>query len=279
MVNQTLAQPCLIEEGSIPIDGVACENQELGEFNGTETYFNSGFLGFETERENVFELKLSDDIAPGDYPFFCSVHGFFHSGTLQVLSPSQPLPSPGEVNQQTREELNEAVAPLRQVFGQAQEGTFVFGGESLTGNFSGLLDEQVDGLLNEFVPEEITAEVDMPITWLIFGPHSISFDVPEYFPIYDRADDGSIVSNEEIYDAAGGAPPVPEEQLGQVGGGDSLEPLIIDGGTWDGEGFWSSGVLYSDAYVQYTLRISEPGTYRYACLIHPPMVGTVVVNG
>ena len=189
------------------------------------------------------------------------------------------FPSPSEVNQQTRQELNDAVAPLRQVFGQAQEGTFVFGGESLTGNFSGLLDEQVDGLLNEFVPEEITAEVDMPITWLMFGPHSISFDVPEYFPIYDRADDGSIVSNEEIYDAAGGAPPVPEEQLGQVGGGDSLEPLIIDGGTWDGEGFWSSGVLYSDAYVQYTLRISEPGTYRYACLIHPPMVGTVVVNG
>ena len=31
-------------------------------------------------------------------------------------------------------------------------------------------------------------------------------------------------------------------------------------------------------YVEYTMRISEPGTYRYACLLHPPMVGTVVVR-
>jgi len=37
--------------------------------------------------------------------------------------------------------------------------------------------------------------------------------------------------------------------------------------------------LYSDAYVKYTLRFSTPGTYRYACLIHPPMVGTVTVTG
>jgi plastocyanin len=31
--------------------------------------------------------------------------------------------------------------------------------------------------------------------------------------------------------------------------------------------------------VDYTLRFSEPGSYQFACLIHPPMVGTVNVTG
>jgi plastocyanin len=106
----------------------------------------------------------------------------------------------------------------------------------------------------------------------MFGPHSISFDVPEYFPIYETQEDGTVTANDEIFLPAGGAPEIEEPE-------DVSEPLVIDGGTWDGSDFWSSGVLYSDEYVQYTLRFSTPGTYRYACLIHPPMVGTIEVTG
>jgi plastocyanin len=270
-INQTLAQPCLIEEGPVPQDGEPCPTQELGAFDGTEAYYNSGFIGLETDGENVFELNVSDSIEPGEYNFFCSVHGSFHSGTMQVVPIDQPIPSPSEVNVQTREELNEVVEPFRQVYDMASEGQFVFGGEAFTGNFSGLTDERVEGLLNEFIPETIETGVGEPITWQMFGPHSISFDVPEYFPIYEQLEDGTIRANEEIYLPAGGAPVVEEP--------DSLEPIVVDGGTWDGSGFWSSGVLFSEAYVKYTLRISTPGTYRYACLIHPPMVGTVTVTG
>jgi plastocyanin len=54
--------------------------------------------------------------------------------------------------------------------------------------------------------------------------------------------------------------------------------LIVDAGTYDGEGYWSSGVLWSAQYVELTVRFSEPGFYPYACLIHPPMVGTVAVE-
>jgi plastocyanin len=270
-INQTIAQPCLIEQGSLPEDGAPCPTQELGPFDGTEAYYNSGFIGLETEEENIFELKLSDSIEPGEYNIFCSVHGSFHSGTMQVVPSDQPIPSPGEVNLQTREELNEVVEPFRQIYERANEGQFVFGGEVFTGNFSGLLDERVEGLLNEFIPETIEVTVGEPVTWLMFGPHSISFDVPEYFPIYERLEDGTVRANEEVYLPAGGAPEV--EQT------DSVDPIVVDGGTWDGSDFWSSGVLYSDAYVEYTLRFSTPGTYRFACLIHPPMVGTVTVTG
>ena len=270
-IDQTIAQPCLVEEGPVPDDGEPCPTQELGPFDGTEAYYNSGFIGFELDGENIFELKVSDSIAPGTYGFFCSVHGPFHSGTMEVVPSDQPIPSASEVNQQTREELNQVVEPFREVYEGANRGQFVYGGEAFSGNFSGLTDDRVDGLLNEFIPETIETAVGEPVTWLMFGPHSISFDVPEYFPIYEKSEDGTVRANEEVYLPAGGAPEVEEQ--------DSLEPIVVDGGTWDGSGFWSSGVLYSEAYTKYTLRFSTPGTYRYACLIHPPMVGTISVTG
>lgn len=270
-IDQTIAQPCLVEEGAVPDGGGPCPTQELGPFDGTEAYYNSGFIGFELDGENVFELKVSDSITPGTYGFFCSVHGPFHSGTMEVVPADQPIPSPSEVNQQTREELNQVVEPFREVYEGANRGQFVYGGEAFSGNFSGLTDDRVEGLLNEFIPETIEAAVGEPVTWLMFGPHSISFDVPEYFPIYEKLEDGTVRANEEVYLPAGGAPEVEQH--------DTLEPIEVDGGTWDGSGFWSSGVLFSDAYTRYTLRFSTPGTYRYACLIHPPMVGTVSVTG
>ena len=278
-INQTIAQPCLIEQGTVPGDGTPCPTQELGPFDGTEAYYNSGFLGFETDEENVFELNLSDTIAPGVYNFYCAVHGSFQSGTMEVVPSDQPIPAASEVNQQTRQELNEVVEPFRQVYDKAIEGQFVFGGEALAGPFSGLFDERVDGSLNEFVPEVIETGIGDPVTWLIFGPHSISFDVPEYFPIYEELEDGTVRQNEEIYPPAGGAPEVPDAEFSPGPPPENPQPLIVDGGTWDGSGFWSSGVLFNQPYVQYTLRFSTPGTYRYACLIHPPMVGTVTVTG
>ena len=33
-----------------------------------------------------------------------------------------------------------------------------------------------------------------------------------------------------------------------------------------------------NAYAQYTLRFSKPGTYKYACLVHPAMVGTITIK-
>lgn len=276
-INQTIAQPCLIVDGPVPDDGSPCENQELPPFQGTEAYYNSGFMPFEVDGENVFELNLADSIEPGEYNFFCSVHGSVQSGTMEVVAADQPIPSPEEVNAETRQQLNEVIEPFRQAYSQAQSGAFVYQGESFPGPFTGLVDQRVDGLLNEFVPKEIEVGVGEPVSWLMFGPHSISFEVPEYFPIYEVLEDGTVRANEAVYLPAGGAPEIQESE--EIAAAESTEPLVIDGGTYDGSGFWSSGVLFSEAYVKYTLRFSTPGTYRIACLIHPPMVGTVNVTG
>lgn len=272
VLNQTVGQPCVIgADQELPMDGSPCEDQELAPFTGTETLYNSGVIPYEGPGGNVFELELADTIAPGSYPFVCAVHGSMHSGVLDVVPDDVEVPSPRDVSDQAREVVNAELAPLRSAFEQARaEGEYERNGTVFAGNFAGLLAGEMDGVVNEFVPRDLEVRVGEPVTWTFFGPHSVSFEVPAYLPIIEWQEDGTVTQDEALYAPAGGAPEPPEPE----GPG---QPLVVDGGTYDGEGFWSSGVLSSDAFVEYTLRFSEPGEYPYACLIHPPMVGTVRV--
>jgi plastocyanin len=275
-IPQSLARPCFLPDGELPDDPAEpCEQQQLPPFDGNPAYYNSGIIPYEGPGGNVFEFRLSDDIGPGEYAFYCAVHGSWQSGVVEVLPEDEPLPSPRTVAARTREQVSELIDPYESVFAQASRQEYRFRGEQHTWNYGGLLldVEDPEGIINEFVPADITTRVGDPVTWRLFGPHSVSFDVPEYFPIVEFRDDGEVAMNEAIHEAAGGAPPVPEE-----GGVDLSEPLIVDAGTYDGEGYWSSGVLWSAQYVELTVRFSEPGFYPYACLIHPPMVGTVTVE-
>jgi plastocyanin len=65
------------------------------------------------------------------------------------------------------------------------------------------------------------------------------------------------------------AEPAAEEEGGPPEG----QP--IDAGRWDGEGFLSSGVQFGTTF---SVTFTRPGVYPYACLIHPRMVGEVVVR-
>jgi plastocyanin len=56
---------------------------------------------------------------------------------------------------------------------------------------------------------------------------------------------------------------------------DEMPIQKVDAGRWDGSGFLSSGVQPGGTY---TVTFTRPGTYPYACLIHPRMVGEVVVR-
>jgi plastocyanin len=125
--------------------------------------------------------------------------------------------------------------------------------------------------IDEFVPRTVRTKVNEPVTWTIVGAHTISFDVPRYVPIYRVRRDGTVKRNPVVDRAAGGSPKAPPVDF-------ERHKLEIDGGTWDGSGFLSSGLLGSEPYSKYTLRVSEPGRYKFACLVHPKMVGTLVVG-
>ena len=80
---QAAAAPCYLTTGSAPEDGAACtaDEQQQTDFDGTQTYYNSGFL----PEAAVFKVKLSEDIAPGTYNYYCLLHREGMAGTITVV--------------------------------------------------------------------------------------------------------------------------------------------------------------------------------------------------
>ncbi|MDQ4097516.1 MAG: hypothetical protein M3144_06575 [Actinomycetota bacterium] len=270
-VNQAAAQPCYLDSGAPPTDpSVPCPSREQPPFNGRQTYYSSGLIPYEGNRGNSFKFQLADDIAPGRYTFYCNYHGPLHSGELLVKPKGAKLESQAAINRRGQEELDRMAAPLKKVFEQAESGRVTFAGQRLTGNFAGLLSEEVEmALVNEFVPRKLTARVDEKVTWTFVGPHTVSFDVPPYFPEYLIAKDGTVTFNPKAHQAFGGPGEPPRRENPED------PPPAIDAGRWDGSYPISSGMFSEGTY---SLAFTKPGTYRYACLVHPKMVGEVVVS-
>ena len=272
-VTQNAGQPCYLGRGGPPKDAEdACRDaqQEQPDFDGSHSYYNSGIIPYEGPGGNTYRVRLAEDIDTGSYFFYCAVHGPDQATEVKVVSAGTEVPSQEEVSRAAREEISRMNEPMEEVWNDAEDGKLEMDGETVEGPFSGLT-VPVHGSINEFVPKDLSVKVGEEVTWKMMGAdHTISFDVPEYFPIIQFADDGKVSLNPRLQDAAGGAPEPPEQE------GEGI--FEIDGGTYDGRGFWSSGLIGAEPYLEYTLRFARPGTYKYACLLHPPMVGTVEVT-
>lgn len=61
--------------------------------------------------------------------------------------------------------------------------------------------------------------------------------------------------------------------------GAPAEPVVLEAPRYE-DGFLSSGMLYSPkrGLITFVVRFSEPGSYRYQCLLHPRMSGLVIVS-
>ncbi|MEX0874606.1 MAG: hypothetical protein WD646_08455 [Actinomycetota bacterium] len=289
--TQNIGQPCYLSEGGPPEDPdqpCASGDQDKPDFDGTQSYYNSGIIPYEGPQGNTFEVPLAEDIEVGSYWFYCAVHGPLQSTEVEVRPTGSDIPSQAEVNRRARREIDEVAEPLLELYRTAVDSNEVrvnlgAGPQTLEGPFAGLGDVSVSeiALINEFVPKQLEVDAGDPITWTMIGaPHTISFGVPRYFPPVQFLDDGSVRVNPRLQPAAGGAKEFPAELFAAPGqeGGPGAEVVEFDGGTYDGEGFWSSGLIAADPYAEYTMRISRPGTYDFACLIHPPMVGTIEVT-
>ena len=263
-VIQAAGAPCYLTSGSAPADGSACtaDQQEQVDFDGTQTYYNSGFL----PEGAVFKVKLSEDIAPGTYNYYCLLHREGMSGTITVVDKDTDVPSPSEATQQGETELKDVVSKLKPEFDKLASLT---ADTAQAGAFS---DEVHDASINEFGPRQLTIPAGGSVTWTVLGPHTISFNAPDETKagIVAKGDDGLYHAVEAAVAPAGG-PGQPQDP--------SASPLI-DAGEWDGEGFLSSGVILSfgDPLYQYKVTFTTAGTYNYLCLIHPGMAGSVTVE-
>ena len=144
------------------------------------------------------------------------------------------------------------------------------------GYFAGFGTQAGQGpLVIEFLPKTIHAKVGQKLTWAFVGLHTVSFDVPKYFPLLTVANNGTVAVDQRDLVPKGG-PGFAETYPDSAG-----DLYNVDGGTWNGSGFRSSGLSPNSGDNQvsaFTIAITKAGTYQYACLIHPRMVGTVVVS-
>ncbi len=300
-VAQNGAQPCYLDKGLPPADpNKPCTKaqQVQPEFTGRQYWYNSGYIHYAGPNGNEFRVKVSKTATPGSYYFFCNNHGPFMRGVVEIKPTGEKIRSQASHDKETAKEINAFEAPLRRAFHDASARQYPIprdqveavraagfptaqqgGSARFLGRFAGLGPEEGTGnpdagFIVGFVPNRIQVHTGEKVTWIVLGGHTISFNVPQYFPIFTIRSDGAVVRNPKLDPPAGGSPPIPQSAAGNG----PPKPLSIDGGTWNGQGFLSSGLIQPDTFASYSVRISKPGTYKFACLVHPLMVGTVVVT-
>jgi plastocyanin len=272
---QNAEQPCYLSSGSPSTDpNTPCPKaaQRQPEFNGRQTYYSSGFIAPSGANGNSYRVKLSSDIDSGTYHYYCVVHFPMMQGEVVVKPKGARVASQKAVDRRALAEINTLSVPLRKAFTEVKSGTVRTAGMTLRAPVAGYHSgEEFSVAIDAFAPRTVTAKAGRPVTWNIVGAHTVSFGVPRYFPIYFVDKDGTVRRNPQVDKPAGGSPAAPPV--------DFLHPTYrIDGGTYGGTGFYSSGLLGSEPFSTYTLRFAKPGRYRYACLVHPAMVGFVVVE-
>jgi plastocyanin len=280
-MNQNGAQPCYLDRGAPPTDkNTPCPKREQPEFNGRQAFYNSGYIHYEGDKGNTFQMTLSEDIKPGNYQYFCNFHSpFAMAGAIEVKPKSESVPSQSAVDRQARAEIQKQAAPLLKAFKEAEAGKVVIDGEPYKGTLAGYGapdENELPAFISEFIPNPLKAKVGEKVSWYVQG-HTVSFDVPRYFPIATVAKNGKVTLNPQAVNPIDS--PVaefPEPPDGPPGSGPPEPPPEVDAGKWNGRGFISSGLPQDD--IIWSLTFTRPGKYKYACLIHPRMVGEVNVS-
>jgi plastocyanin len=275
-VSQDAAQPCFVKSiAELPLDHAACAkaDQVQPEFTGAHAYYSSGLIQSQGKNANTFVMKIAPDAKPGTYFYYCNVHGVAQSGHL-TISKSAKVASQKELNTTAREEATQLAAPVLEVYKKERAGEAPH-----EGNLAGSGDPTTQGEsvhVNEFTPHTIYTNRGAKVTWTFVGNHSISFNTPRFTPLFKTLDNGDIVANDELDKPAGGWPGAPPGH--QPYPITTTELVALDAGSFDGSGGLKSSGIGFNTGDTYSVTFTKKGTFPYACLIHPGMIGKVVVK-
>jgi plastocyanin len=288
VVQQAAAQPCYLRSGVPDVSDPSkpCAVQEQPAFDGSYDYYNSGFIAYGGEAGNTFSIPLADDVPPGTYHYYCNYHFIEMSGAVKVVPKSQPIPSQSDVNRAANRQATRATSVLATMFDDARAGRR---GKLPVVGVEATHEEQdqrygvLSAIGDEFLPSTIEAKPNTKVTWtFVGGSHSIAFNVSKYFPVFAVRPGGDVYVDVRGYRATGF--PIPPDQAAFDAGTTGpraaapRDPVNIDGGRFDGSGgLRSTGTFYA-AGDTFSLTFTKPGTYAFACVIHPAMVGRVVVR-
>ncbi len=288
-VTQNAAQPCFVAEAdSWPGDDkTPCPKREKPAFTGTEAVYSSGIIPFEGVGGNSFRVPIAADAKPGTYGYFCNVHGPLQFGQVEIVAKDTPIPSARDVAKEARQEAEAATAIMVSNVKAAKAGKPVVAGE--TG------EEKIATKGKHLIGDALTLLLQEAA-----GPR-------DHQRVRAQAGDsqggrkGDVDLHQRSHHQLQRAQVLPRlhhrrrrhgglQRQGREGGGVAgtarrrlhddgppPDPVKIDAGTWDGKGFRSSGLDYPDG-SEFSVTFTKAGTYPYACLIHPTMVGTIVVK-
>ena len=265
--GQSAAQPCFLDSG-VPPPTKACPKRAQPDFTGTQAFYSSGWVG----ADQTYSMKLASDLKPGTYQWICLVHGPEMRGKLTVVAKGQKADKPAAVTSAGQKKLDGFIAKLKPV--AAKAGTDAKPGEVSAG--IGIPNDRLfpaGGMT--FAPKVVSIPVGGTVTWNL-SFHTVSFNAPEDArPAFVKAANGTVSFNRKAIEPAN-SPKPPEPAQGSPNG--PPPPVTFDGGTWDGTGFHSSGSANALGDFFYKLTFTKAGTYKYECLIHPDMLGTVKVG-
>jgi plastocyanin len=280
-VIQAAAQPCFRETWVPDVSDFdePCPKVKQPAFNGRQAYYSSGFIPFEGPGNNEFIVPLADDILEGTYHFYCTYHGPAMSGAIEIVDESVEVPNQTDVNRRARDEAQAYINTLEDVLNRQRQGRDVAplpavgGYPTHEGGFN--------AFHNEYVPDTLRARVGEKVTWSFYGGHTLSFNVPEYFPVFTVNDKGFVAFNPDAFNPVVW-PGRPEQEGPRTA-------VNIDAGAWDGGGgLHSSGWDFGHVppapgslvptFDTFSITFTRPGDYPFACLLHPSMVGKVIVE-
>lgn len=273
-IDQSAALPCYVDsESQLPHDHTPCAAKDRRQvpFTGRQAYYSSGFIPFEGTRGNTWDMKIARDAKPGTYFYYCNLHSIFMSGEITIRQHAK-VESQASINRRGKAEADLFTKPVLAAYRRELAGHGRF-----SGNLAGSGDDTTEFIhagVTEFTPHVIKTKVGEPVKWTFIDDHTITFNVPPYLPLFSFAENGYLTVNRSL-DEPRAWPGAPE----RVNDNDHPPaPVAIDAGTWDGTGgMHSSGANWVTGDT-YTVRFSRAGTYRYACLIHPGMLGRVEVS-
>ena len=271
--NQSAGQPCYLATGtpplSLPGSAPACAKTAQPDFDGTQSFYNSGVLNKDGD---AFSVKLASSIKPGNYSVICLVHRGGMTAQITVVAPSQSVPTPAQVTANGTKQFNDVVARMTPL-AQAAQVTATTTTVVNVGSF----DTQSDNVIADFGPKSLSVPVGATVTFTFAAFHTLAFNAPDSAVGIVSKDPNGVV-----HLAQGGAPvgwTLPPawgffpQPVTQTAASTNL-------GSYSGSAERNTGLIGSipPAIFSVTVKFTQKGTIPIRCLVHPEMKGEVKVG-
>jgi plastocyanin len=201
----------------------------------------------------------------GTYTYFCDLHPGM-KGTVTVLSKGAKVPTAAQDSKALAKQVASELKAARQLHSATAPVNTMYVGYA--GDHGKV--EYVD-----FLPDTLTVPVGTTVTFSMspgsFETHTATAGPGDYLTD-PTSYIGAIADSFNLaqFDPRGVYPSEPLNTIGRLTPGSH------------GNGFWNSGALdqQPDTLPSNTAKVTfaQPGVYHFACMIHPVMRGTVVVQ-